>query len=262
MSKSSKNNNNKISLNIKGRASALLPNPTNLLNRRRQIKSKTIKNELPDTLINPSSSIKQPEKLFNIRKSKKRMTQLEKNIDLPDTLLAMDEYKQMNFQTDTHISRKLRASCLNPDLPDFLEPVEEIITSNLPKPYDVREENEEDSSHIINSLNEELKLLEEKRKEIEEEKRKLEEEKILFEEKRKLNEEEKKLAEEKINEEKNKIQLEYEKLMKEKKIEEEKILEANNKLKIEQDKLINDQKELEENQKILQEEQKKAEIEK
>jgi hypothetical protein len=148
MSKFPQNNNNKISLNIKGRASALLPNPTNLLNRRRQTKSKTIKNEMPDTLINPSSSIKQPEKLFNIRKSKKRMTQLEKNIDLPDTLLAMDEYKQMNFQTDTHISRKLRASCLNPDLPDFLEPVEEIITSNLPKPYDVREENEEDSSHI------------------------------------------------------------------------------------------------------------------
>ena len=240
MSKLPQNNNNKISLTNKGRASALLPNPTNLLNRRRQIKSKTIKNELPDTLINPSSSIKQPEKLFNIRKNKKRMTQLEKNIDLPDTLLAMDEYKQINFQKDTHISRKLRASCLNPDLPDFLEPVEEIITSNLPKPY--KEENEENSSNI-NSLNEELKLLEEKRKEIEEEKRKLEEEKILFEEKRKLNEEEKKIAEEKINEEKNKIQLEYEKLMKEKKIEEEKILEANNKLKIEQDKLINDQKE-------------------
>ena len=70
MSKFPQNNNNKISLNIKGRASALLPNPTNLLNRRRQIKSKTIKNELPDTLINPSSSIKQPEKLFNIRKNK------------------------------------------------------------------------------------------------------------------------------------------------------------------------------------------------
>lgn len=68
------------------------------------------------------------------------MSQLENNIDLPDTLLGFNEYKEIKTFKDTHYARKLRASSLNPDLPDVLEPINEIYTSNMPKPYIIKEE--------------------------------------------------------------------------------------------------------------------------
>ena len=216
--------------NIKGRFSVSVPREADFLRRRREYKSKTIKNEEPDKLINSISNVSHPEKLLNVRKNKRRMTHLEKNIDLPDNLLAIDEFKKTNIPRHTHVSRTFRASCLNPDLPDFLEPIEEIITSNLEKPHEKKEEekknnfikkvsfsssnskesnNKSEKSDI--NIEKEMDKLEQKRKEIEEEKRKLNEEKKLMEEKRKLDEEEKKIKEEKILEEKNKIKLEYEK---------------------------------------------------
>ena len=75
----------------------------------------------------------------------------------------MNEYKEIQFQKDIHISRKLKASCLNPDLPDFLEPVEEIVTSNLPKPYEIKEQskNEEQSKIEEENANKEKNILEE-----------------------------------------------------------------------------------------------------
>ena len=134
------------------------------------------------------------------------MTQLEKNIDLPDTLLRLDEFKKINVPKNSHVVKKLTSTSLNPDLPDVLEPIEEIITNNLPKPYTINNVNSENINinNIIveekNELNRGLGI-EEKMKEIEEEKRKLEEEKRLFEEKKQFEEEQKKLNEEKIIEE-------------------------------------------------------------
>ena len=148
-------------------------NNYNFISRQRCRKSKTIRNENPDILINQNESIKQSQKLLQGRKSKKRMTQLEKNLDLPDTLLGLNEYKEFKFQKDSHILRKLRTSCLNPDLPDVLEPIEEIITSNMSKPYEVKEEKEEKKIEILESHFERLKKLEEMKNEIEEEKKKL-----------------------------------------------------------------------------------------
>ena len=238
--------------------------------KRKQQKSKTIKNEVPDELINLNSSIKKQEQLFQGRKGKKRMTQLEKNIDLPDTLLRLDEFKKINVPKNSHVVKKLTSTSLNPDLPDVLEPIEEIITNNLPKPYTIKEERKNQETDIINNVNSEnininnINIeeknelnrglgIEEKMKEIEEEKRKLEEEKRLFEEKKQFEEEQKKLNEEKIIEEQNRLQEEYKKLEQEKKIEEEKIQQASNKLKEEQDKLLNDQKKLEDEHRLLEE---------
>ena len=227
----------KIPQNNKGRFSVSVPRETEFLKRRRQFKSKTIKNEEPDKLISSISSVAHPEKLLNIRKNKRRMSQLEKNIDLPDNLLAMDEFKETKIPSHTHNSRKFRASCLNPDLPDFLEPIKEITIPNLSKPYELNEikeikeeaknksvdeesvskENSKENNVNDNNIEKEWDKLEEKKKEIEEEKRKLNEEKKMMEEKRILEEKEKKIKEEKMLEEQNKIKLEYEKFEKEKK---------------------------------------------
>ena len=102
-------------------------------------KSKTLKDEMPDALYNSNSIVKQSEKLSNVRRSKKRMTQLEKNIDLPDTLLGFNEYKENKIHKDTRVRKMLRSESLHPDLPDILEPINEIITSTIPKPYVIKE---------------------------------------------------------------------------------------------------------------------------
>ena len=68
----------KIPQSNKGRFSVSVPRETEFLKRRRQFKSKTIKNEAPDKLISSISSVAHPEKLLNIRKNKRRMSQLEK----------------------------------------------------------------------------------------------------------------------------------------------------------------------------------------
>ena len=115
-------------------------------------KSKTLKDEMPDALYNSNSIVKQSEKLSNVRRSKKRMTQLEKNIDLPDTLLGFNEYKENKIHKDTRVRKMLRSESLHPDLPDILEPINEIITSTMPKPYVIKEEskNQEISENDYN----------------------------------------------------------------------------------------------------------------
>ena len=128
-------------------------NITNNFKRHRPHKSKTIKNEVPDELIKFNSSVKQPEKIFQGRKGKKRMTHLEKNIDLPDTLLAQDEFKQNNLPRNPHVVKKLTSTSLNPDLPDVLEPIQEITSNNLIKPYIIREESKNPETDIINNVN-------------------------------------------------------------------------------------------------------------
>ena len=98
-------------------------------------KSKTIKDDIPDSLYNSNSTIKVSEKLTNVRRSKKRMTQLEQNIDLPDRLLGINEYKERKTPRDNHKLKELRTTSLNPDLPDVLQPINEIMNLQLPKPF-------------------------------------------------------------------------------------------------------------------------------
>ena len=188
-------------------------------------KSKTLKDEMPDALYNSNSIVKQSEKLSNVRRSKKRMTQLEKNIDLPDTLLGFNEYKENKIHKDTRVRKMLRSESLHPDLPDILEPINEIITSTMPKPYVIKEESknqeisendynkeefikeEKKEDEIIENNNIEEKKVEiteerlEELKKLEIEKQKLEEEKKKLEEQKKFDEEQKRLDEEKRLEE-------------------------------------------------------------
>ena len=134
----------------------------------RILKSLTIKNEYPDTLINLNSSIKQPEKLLNVRKYKKRMTRLHKNIDLPDNLLGFDEYKEISMLKDIHISREIKTSGFNPDLPDILEPINGTKYSNLPKPYKIIKTEEKKIIKISQKQLEELMKFREEKQKLEE----------------------------------------------------------------------------------------------
>ena len=158
-------NDNKLNSN-ENSSSSFIPEK-NFVQRQRQRKSKTIRNEIPDILTKSNSSLKQPQKLLLGRSTKKRMTQLEKNIDLPDTLLGLNEYKEMKFAKNNHTIKKLRKSCYNPDLPDILEPVQEIITSNIPKPCIAKEESKNQELEEIKKKKklDEIKKLEEKKKE-------------------------------------------------------------------------------------------------
>ncbi len=211
-------------------AKSQIPKDQNFIKRqKRYYKSKTIKDEIPDALYNSNSMVRQSEKLSNVRKNKKHMSQLENNIDLPDTLLGFNEYKEIKIFKDTHHARKLRASSLNPDLPDVLEPVNEIFTSNMPKPYIIKEEsknqeitqnnesNKEEFDNNEDKKEDEIKIevnndeenLDEKNnlkakreemekekleelKRLEEERQKIEEEKKILEENKRLDEEQKK----------------------------------------------------------------------
>jgi hypothetical protein len=131
--------NYKKSVNI--RNTNKIQRDQNFVNRQKKFhKSKTIKDDAPDSLYNSNSMIKVSEKLSNVRRTKKRMTQLEQNIDLPDKLLGIDEFKERITPKDTHKFKQLRTTSLNPDLPDILEPINEIITTKLPKPFTNKEE--------------------------------------------------------------------------------------------------------------------------
>ena len=70
-------------------------NNYNFISRQRCRKSKTIRNENPDILINQNESIKQSQKLLQGRKSKKRMTQLEKN----------DKMKQVIYEKNKQLEK-------------------------------------------------------------------------------------------------------------------------------------------------------------
>ena len=80
------------------------------------------------------------------------MSQLEKNIDLPDTLLALNEFKQNNLPRNPHVVKKSTSTSLKPDLPDILEPIQEIITNNLPKPLTIKEESKNPETDFINNI--------------------------------------------------------------------------------------------------------------
>ena len=198
-------------------------------------KSKSIKDDVPDALYNSNSLVKRSEKLTSTRKNKLHMSQLGKNVDIPDILFGFDEYKEIRMFKDTHYTKKLRASSLSPDPPDVLEPVKEIYMPSMPKPYKIIEESKNPEITENDYKKEEFlkEIKEEKEEKKEEEKdNNVEIEKDHSEEKKdeipedKL-EELKKLEEEKQKIEKEKNELEAKKKFEEdqKKLDEEKRLE-------------------------------------
>ena len=110
-------------------------------------KASVVKSDEPDILNINNENVFKEEKLLNIRKSRKHMTQLPSQNDQPDILLGLNEYKQFQLKS----FHKLRKICSNPipDLPDTLEPIKEDNNSIMLRP---------DSMNNINfSKNEESK---------------------------------------------------------------------------------------------------------
>ena len=98
-------------------------------------KSSTLKSDdLPDILNGNNSNIFQSEKLTNFRKPHKHMTQLQKHIDMPDTLFGLDEYKESHPKKQFHSIKKANSSSSIADLPDSLEPINDNQFHQLPRP--------------------------------------------------------------------------------------------------------------------------------
>ena len=109
--------------------------PKNKISAKNLRKSATVRsNDMPD-ILNPNNlELFKDEKLLNIRKDK-RMSQIQKNIDKPDTLFGLNEYKQpKKGKTSFHSIKKLRNTQSSMDLPDTLEPLKEDSNYLLPRP--------------------------------------------------------------------------------------------------------------------------------
>ena len=91
-------------------------------------------NDLPDTLNENNSNIFQAERLFNVRKNHKHMTQIQYHIDKPDILFGLNEYKEARIKKSFHSIKKLSSSNSIPDEPDTLEPIIEDKYEQIPQP--------------------------------------------------------------------------------------------------------------------------------
>ena len=87
--------------------------------------------DMPDVLNDNNTNVFKPTKLLNGRKRKKHMTQIPQQ-DVPDILLGMNEYKEVNIPRKFHNIKK-PISSLNQDMPDSLEPINDAPTSAIPK---------------------------------------------------------------------------------------------------------------------------------
>ena len=68
------------------------------------------------------------EKLSNFRRENKHMTQIPQQIDKPDILFGLNEYKEINKSSKStrfHSIKKLKSCNSSPDLPDILHPLTE-----------------------------------------------------------------------------------------------------------------------------------------
>ena len=100
-----------------------------------QRSASAISNDTPDVLNeNNNANVFKVEKLTNYRKKQKHMTQLPQQIDKPDTLFGLDEYKEVLPQNCFHSIKKLTSTDVIPDLPDTLDPIDENQFNKLPKP--------------------------------------------------------------------------------------------------------------------------------
>ena len=94
-------------------------------------KSSMDSKDMPDVLNDNNTNVFKPTKLLNGRQRKKHMTQIPQQ-DVPDVLLGMNEYKEVNIPRKFH-SIKKPISSFNQDLPDSLEPVNDAATTAIPK---------------------------------------------------------------------------------------------------------------------------------
>ncbi len=194
-------------------------------------KSSTLKSDdLPDSLNDNNSNVFKSEKLTNFRKSHKHMTQLQKHIDMPDTLFGLDEYKEAHPQKNFHSIKKANSSSSIADLPDSLEPINDNQFHQLPRPESMtslKKSMREDSKNpeitnlrLIEKPKEEKKLTEIQENNNETDRIKTEENNIINnknqEEAERLEKEKKRIEEEKaFKEEMEKQKEEYEMLMNE-----------------------------------------------
>ena len=93
-------------------------------------------NDIPDTIKENNTNVFKAQKLSsNIRKAYRHMTQLPQQLDQPDILLGLNEYKETRLQQKRfHTIKKVTNSDSIPDLPDTLEPLSENSDNQMPRP--------------------------------------------------------------------------------------------------------------------------------
>ena len=244
-------------------------------------------NDRPDSLKEINSNVFKAEKLTNFRKPNKHMTELPHQLDKPDILLGLNEYKEIREKRIFHSIKKLTNFKSIPDAPDTLEPINEDACYQMPKPDSMTNilqcKNEEKKNNevipskkgVVPSLKfgnnlEDIKEKEESEGLKTEENRKIinndEQDNKINDENNNIKKEEEKEKEiivKKEEEEKEETQnnikesnLDKSKAFKDleeqkKKLEEEKIKLREQKIKLEEDqKLLEEQKKLEEMKKI------------
>jgi len=104
---------------------------------------------LPDILKEDNSNVFKAEKLTNFRKPYKHMTQLPQQLDRPDVLFGLNEYKEVHPQNLFHNIKKLNNSSSIHDIPDTLDPIKDNQFNQMPRP--------ESMNNIQSSMKEENK---------------------------------------------------------------------------------------------------------
>ena len=112
-------------------------------------KSATLRsNDHPDILNLNYSKVAKDEKLTSFRKEV-GMSKISQNIDKPDTLFGLNEYKEVKKPKTFHSIKKLRNCNSVIDLPDTFEPLKEDYYNLIPRP--------DSMTKIKNSIKEESK---------------------------------------------------------------------------------------------------------
>ena len=112
-------------------------------------------NDVPDTINENNPNIFKSEKLLNIRKRHRHMTQIPHQIDKPDILFGLNEYKEPSQKKFFHPIKRLSSSKLALDLPDTLEPIIEDKFEHFPQPElnKSRKSEESKNSEMLNMKN-------------------------------------------------------------------------------------------------------------
>ena len=115
-------------------------------------------NDFPDILKVKSTNIFKAEKLSNFRRENKHMTQIPQQVDKPDILFGISEYKEINKSSKStrfHSIKKLKSCNSSPDLPDVLVPLTEDFYNTIPRPESMtkikRSKNEESKNPEISN---------------------------------------------------------------------------------------------------------------
>ena len=120
-------------------------------------KSATVKsNDIPDTLKKNNSDVFKAEKLSSFRKQPRHMSQISNQVDRPDILLGLNEYKKVNKSNRFHNIKKLKSNNFSQDLPDTFEPLKGDYYYNIPRPESMKKiklsKREESKNPEINNI--------------------------------------------------------------------------------------------------------------